>query len=667
MTTTERYHSQHASLDVPEDYMEMVTSPYHHADDLDFDVDIENEQLTADDNMREVNTEDYDTMQQEEVEHYEDDEMADQEQPYHVNVEDEQELLDWQEDDLTNYAEGEEPNLLGNGDDLTEHPISNAAMNRDGLNVEAGQDSHINQESDEQEDMFREEEHDHTAADDKHDEHSAGSHVVPDVHAFHEEADRAAQHHASDAANLTMKTTDSAPPDSSREAHETVGDQASTLTLERSREGLDHSEESVLTAQHNRAQDNAGDDDPLLNEDAEVKAKGGTETKSVKPEVNLHPVQIIWGDEQYSLFRTEDAEQDSHFLLDDAKCADQSFDVLFNECRRVLGAEVPDYHDLLMDFSSLGLHVCEDSKYATQISLSQVVDAYMLLSQNEQRSVIEPLTCTLSTRPCISKQIQWLQEQADGGRPYSEVITEILADQFDGSDTEATPQALERPEDDDEAYDHSHGLVEHEQPSHQQEPQVSTSIATNVDAADVSHSFGDAASPYDEVEDLFSNDGEHQEPTGPVTPSPAIDRQPDNSIAEPAGTEDLGSSTDRHATSAAVTSAETVRTSINPSSGVADIPSVESHSVDYTSTANEDSTTKDIAGEDDEDEEGDEDDDLLDLDIDDQPGLTDAAVDSESPTANTADTSSTKRKLELDQEDFEIDLSITPVKKNRSS
>lgn len=665
MTTTERYHSQHASLDVPEDSMEMVTSPYHHADDLDFDVDVENEQLAADDNMHEINTADYDAMQQEEAEHYEDDEMADQEQSYHVNVEDEQELLDWQEDDLTNYAEGEEPSLLENRDDFTEHSISNTAIKQDGLNVRAGQDSQTNQESDEQEDMFREEEHEHTATDGRHDETSAGSHVVPGVHAFHEEADRAAQQHASDTASLTMEPTDSAPPDSSHEAHGTLGDQASTLTLERSREGPDHSEESVLAAQHNEAQDNAGDDDPLLNEDAEVKANGDTETKSVKSEVNLHPVQIIWGDEQYSLFRTEDAEEDTHFLLDDAKCADQSFDVLFNECRRVLGGEVPDYHDLVMDFSSLGLHVCEDSKYATQISLSQVVDAYMLLSQNEQRSVIEPMTCTLSTRPCISKQIQWLQEQADGGRPYSEVITEILADQFDGSDAEATPQALERPEDDDEAYDHNHDLVEHERPSHQEEPQVSTSIATDLEAADGSHSFGDAASPYDEVEDLFSDEGEHQEPTGPVTPSPAIDRQPDNSTAEPAGTEDLGSSTDRHAisTSAAVISAETVRTSINSSSGVADTLPIESHSVYDTSTANEDSTTKDIAGGDEEDE----DDDLLDLDIDDQPGVSDAAVDNESPPSNTADISSTKRKLELDQEDFEIDLSITPVKKNRSS
>lgn len=660
MTTTDQYHSKHVSLDIPEDHMEMVTSPYRHPDDLDIDIDIENEQLTNYDNMNEVDAVDFDVMQGEELEDYEDDEMADEEQLHYENTGEEQELLDWQDDELSGYAEGQEPIPSESAINITEN--SNPS---DEPNIGADRVSQTDQAKDEQEDMFDEDNRAHIATSDPHIGASNYSDAVANPHPAHEGVNVTAQLHTPDIENTMNKNTGSGLPDINRQALDTAPDRVLVPAPKTSTQIADYGEGLTSTAPNSETPGNDEREDSVLDPNVEEGVDGETETEPAKAESKLHPVQLVWGDEQYNLFSSGDTENDTHFLLEDTTCATKSFDVLLSECRRVLGAEVPDYHDLVIDFSTLGLHICEDSKYASQISLSQVVDAYMLLSQNEQCSDIGPLACTLTTRPCTLKQIHWLQEQADGGRSYSEVIAEILVDQFDGSDIEGDSQALNRPGDGGEAYEHNNTVGEHEEHDYQQDDQEPTSIATNIQAEGEAHSRHDVGDPHDEVEDLFSNtdDDERQEVTKITTHISDVEGRPHDSVGEPTRDVELGTSTDREVVPATVDvlGAKDVYVSTRLPPEVARKPSADGHKLDGTSPTNDKPTTNDVISEELED-----DDDLLDLDIDDQPESTDVAADGASRPLDVLETSSAKRKLELDQEDFEVDISITPVKKNRS-
>ncbi len=140
---------------------------------------------------------------------------------------------------------------------------------------------------------------------------------------------------------------------------------------------------------------------------------------------HLHPVTVQYAGQDLSLFPPFDDDDSTTFLLMDASLAFEPVEKVLSACREVLGSESLGHDDeIVIDIPSLGLHICEDSKYASEITLAQVIDTYMLLSQNEQLSQIEPLYCQLSHRVCLQSQITYLMNSAHEGKTYSAILNE---------------------------------------------------------------------------------------------------------------------------------------------------------------------------------------------------------------------------------------------------
>ena len=155
----------------------------------------------------------------------------------------------------------------------------------------------------------------------------------------------------------------------------------------------------------------------------------GEDITSKEPEsvpLHLHPVIIDYQGDDYSLFPPEDPDDGTTYLLRDSALASQSLETLLSACRDLMADNLHHDDEMVIDIPTLGLHICQDSKYAAQLTLAQVIDTYMLLSQNERLSVIEPLYCRLSHRVCLQTQMAYLLNSAREGKSYTAVAEEHI-------------------------------------------------------------------------------------------------------------------------------------------------------------------------------------------------------------------------------------------------
>lgn len=148
------------------------------------------------------------------------------------------------------------------------------------------------------------------------------------------------------------------------------------------------------------------------------------ETDSIGQQSSLHPVKVVYLGEEMSLFPPQ-AEQDTPtFFLNDTSLIYESLDVLLQACRQVLSDSIGHDDELVLDVPTLGLHICEDSKYASQITLSQVLEVFLKLNHNENIQDVEPFYCNLSTRVCLATQYAYLSSSAQEGKMFSEIVAE---------------------------------------------------------------------------------------------------------------------------------------------------------------------------------------------------------------------------------------------------
>lgn len=162
----------------------------------------------------------------------------------------------------------------------------------------------------------------------------------------------------------------------------------------------------------------------------------GTETLAQDPKdtgKNVHPVTLVYLDEEMSLFPPMIGDESSMYFLADSALAYEPLDKLLAACREVLTGTLDHHDELVLDITSLGLHICEDSKYAAQITLSQVLDVYLQLCRNDGGQETHPLYCHLSSRVSLASQYAYLVSSCAEGRTFSE----IAADHIDTPEPEA--------------------------------------------------------------------------------------------------------------------------------------------------------------------------------------------------------------------------------------
>ncbi|KIW70422.1 hypothetical protein PV04_02692 [Phialophora macrospora] len=194
---------------------------------------------------------------------------------------------------------------------------------------------------------------------------------------------------------------------------------------------------------------------------ADVEELGQVSTTS-NGDVNLpkaiHPVTLYYLEEEMSLFPPMLGDASSVYFLSDSSLAFEPLDKLLAACRDILVGTLDHHDELVLDVPGLGLHICEDSKYAAEITLAQIVDVYLRLCHNDQGQVAQPLYCHLSSRVSLASQYRYLAAASGEGKTYAEIAADHLdSPELEGEDTAAPDQQ--------EAQDGNHSSADTEPPA----------------------------------------------------------------------------------------------------------------------------------------------------------------------------------------------------------
>jgi hypothetical protein len=163
-----------------------------------------------------------------------------------------------------------------------------------------------------------------------------------------------------------------------------------------------------------------------------------------------------------------------------------------------------DHHDeLVLDIPTLGLHICEDSKYAAQITLAQILDVYLQLCHNDQGQDPAPLQCHLSSRVSLASQYAYLASACAEGKTFAE----IAADHVDSPEFDTPESASHYAEPVD--YDQPSEVYEEEKlvEEHSSSGDGSTGPNTADDAQDKVHPDESAPDSVIEREKRLPEDG----------------------------------------------------------------------------------------------------------------------------------------------------------------
>ncbi|KAJ9616685.1 hypothetical protein H2200_000404 [Cladophialophora chaetospira] len=167
----------------------------------------------------------------------------------------------------------------------------------------------------------------------------------------------------------------------------------------------------------------------------EAEASAGVEESEVQHEHSvvvkdddktIHPVTVVYLEDEMSLFPPMLGDSSSMYFLSDSTLAAEPLERMLSECRAILGTTLDHHDELVLDVPSLGLHICEDSKYAAQITLAEILDVYLHLCRNDEGKQAKPLYCYLSSRVSLASQYAYLTSAGGEGKTYAEIATDHL-------------------------------------------------------------------------------------------------------------------------------------------------------------------------------------------------------------------------------------------------
>jgi len=144
----------------------------------------------------------------------------------------------------------------------------------------------------------------------------------------------------------------------------------------------------------------------------------------IDPTREVHPVTLVYLEEEMSLFPPLMGDDSSVYFLSDSTLALQPLDKLLAACREILTGALEHDDELVLDIPGLGLHICEDSKYSAQITLADVLEIYLKLCHNDVDDQCQPLYCHLSSRVSLASQYAYLSSAGDEGKTYAEIVAD---------------------------------------------------------------------------------------------------------------------------------------------------------------------------------------------------------------------------------------------------
>jgi hypothetical protein len=220
---------------------------------------------------------------------------------------------------------------------------------------------------------------------------------------------------------------------SSADAAQTISDAAET--------GSGLAQDSAVAAQASEsgdipeAKDEAQADAIEVSANDEVNEAHTVEDSAIQ--AALQAIRVEWTESLYPLFVSE-GETLPCFLYDTA-VAYEPLDKLLADCRTAIQSEMGENDELILEVDALGLHVSEDSKYASQLTLAQIVEVYLYLNRNETHDDVLPLPCRLTSRVCLETQYKYLMREAtQHGRTFSSIVEENAPSPIEAEDDDAS-------------------------------------------------------------------------------------------------------------------------------------------------------------------------------------------------------------------------------------
>ncbi|KAK5093013.1 hypothetical protein LTR70_000520 [Exophiala xenobiotica] len=485
MTTTQPLPSQGLTAEVDEDRMQMGTSPYIQLDqEIDIELDDDRDHFIEDNSMIDDATDNMDSMQQDNLTTTHDDAMYEEAA--------DEDLLDIEdgddyEMDPDDQGEGSQNgNTLAVEDDFTSH--SAQQQHEDSLVTLDPEEASITLEDLTQEpqegaekDGGDEQEVEVEAIEEE--EATNTVYISPDTLTDRLPDDRLRPKKI--AAESTSTNTEDPPevldfPQSTNPDESTDSDTAQSLRRPSGEIEQESDAQPASAAQmhinpevyepneaaHQEAQDTATS--PEVVDESER----STAVQLDPSPSNLHPVIVNYMDQDYSLFPPGDHEDGTTYLLPDFALASQPFEKLLVACRELIGDGLGHDDEMVLDIPTLGLHICEDSKYASQITLAQVIDTYMLLSQNEQLSKSQMAYLINSAREgkfytAIAEEHVGSPDEEQGSEEYGDATIyyetgDVLDDQEalnNSVEIEESEKSRTHELEDDEGIEHDAGVV----------------------------------------------------------------------------------------------------------------------------------------------------------------------------------------------------------------
>ncbi|ETN42460.1 uncharacterized protein HMPREF1541_01616 [Cyphellophora europaea CBS 101466] len=160
-------------------------------------------------------------------------------------------------------------------------------------------------------------------------------------------------------------------------------------------------------------------------ESSESESEDGQLVEDSAIQEALHAIRVEWIDarNRFPLFPSVDGDT-SECFLHDTGLAYEPLDKLLAGCHAIVEQELGVNDELVLDVPDLGLHICEDSKYAAELTLAQIVDIYLMLKRNESAGPVTSMYCRISPRVCLETQYRYLYGAASDHRTYSSIKME---------------------------------------------------------------------------------------------------------------------------------------------------------------------------------------------------------------------------------------------------
>ncbi|SMQ47556.1 unnamed protein product [Zymoseptoria tritici ST99CH_3D7] len=137
-------------------------------------------------------------------------------------------------------------------------------------------------------------------------------------------------------------------------------------------------------------------------------------------DTGMHPMTVTYKGFEMPLFKSR--SQPTGLLKDD-NLASLSLSNLMANCRQRLeykiGESISADQDLVLSVQNMGLIVGENSPYAFQTSLSEILEVYIQLHQNDGTSTIPPLALSLSLQLKFSSSFNLFKVAAQQGQGMS--------------------------------------------------------------------------------------------------------------------------------------------------------------------------------------------------------------------------------------------------------